>query len=375
MRPTVAEINLSNIRDNIRSLKKIHAGRDFFCPMIKDNAYGHGDVEVAEVLLNEGVNTIGVVTVEEALRLRQKFKKPSILIFGYFNDEAIKESFANDLTPVIGSESSLELLPRDKKIKIHLKFDTGMARLGFPVEEAKKVLEFINANKNIEVEGICTHFANGDDAYSPDGFTFQQMKKFSEVEKLFEGKFKYSHALNSAALVAEFPGTESYHQNKNFLGARPGIAVYGYPPKIQDHPADLKPAMSLHTTIIQTRTIKKGGTVSYGGIWKAQRDSLIATLCIGYGDGYPRNFSNNASMLFRGRRVPVIGRVCMDYVMIDLTDFKNESPIQIGERVTVWGYQGKHILSAEELAQNMKTISYELITRVGPRVPRVYVAD
>jgi alanine racemase len=375
VRPTVAEINLNNLRENIRSLKKIHKGREFFCPMIKDNAYGHGDIEVAEALLKEDIQTIGVVTVDEALKLRQKFKSPSILIFGYFNEDAILESFAHNLTPVIGSMSALEFLPKDKKIKIHLKFDTGMARLGFPIEEAKKVLDFINTNKNIEVEGICTHFACGDDADSADGFTFQQMRKFSEVEKLFEGKFKYSHCLNSAALVAEFSGTESYHQNKNFLGARPGIAIYGYPPKIKDHPADLKPVMNLHTAIIQTRMIKKGDTVSYGGIWKAQRDSLIGTLCIGYGDGYPRNFSNNASMLFRGQRVPVIGRVCMDYVMIDLTDFKNESPIQIGERVTVWGYQGKNILSAEELAQNMNTISYELITRVGPRVPRIYVTE
>ena len=377
MRPTRAEINLNVLRENVRTLKKIHRGRDFFCPMVKANAYGHGDVEVTNALVNEGIDRVGVILTEEGIRLREKNagggKKPTIMVFGYFDEASIKECIAHDLTPVIGSFDSLNHLPKDKKIKIHIKFNTGMARLGFSAADAIKVLDFVNSNKNIELEGICTHFANGDDAMMPDGMTIAQMRIFSGIEKIFNGKFKYSHCLNSGALISGFQGLEDYHKNSNYLGARPGIALYGYPPKISDMAEDIRPVMSVHTSIVQVRNIQKGETVSYGGTWKAQRDSLVATLCIGYGDGYPRHFSNNSSMLFRGERVPVIGRVCMDYTVIDLTEFKNKPEIKMGEQVTVWGYQENLKLSAEELAQNINTISYELITRLGPRVPRVYV--
>ncbi len=377
MRPTRAEINLNVLRENVRTLKKVHKGRGFFCPMVKANAYGHGDVEVTNALVKEGIERVGVILTEEGIRLREKNagegKSPQILVFGFFDQPSLKECFNHDLTPVIGNFDSLGHLPKDRKIKIHLKFNTGMARLGFSASDAAKVLDFVNSHKNIELEGICTHFANGDDAISPDGMTQAQMRIFSGIEKMFEGKFKYSHCLNSGALISNFQGLEDYHKNKNYLGARPGIALYGYPPKISDMADDIRPVMSVHTSIVQVRNINKGETVSYGGTWKAQRDSLVATLCIGYGDGYPRHFSNNSSMLFRGERVPVIGRVCMDYTIIDLTEFKNKPEIKMGEEVTVWGYQGKQKLSAEELAQNINTISYELITRLGPRVPRVYV--
>lgn len=376
MRPTRAEINLTVLRENVRTLKKIHKGREFFCPMVKANAYGHGDVEVTQSLLKEGVDRVGVILTEEAIRIREKLKgekQPQILVFGYLDQPSLKECMDNDLTPVIGNFDSLSYLPKDKKIKIHLKFNTGMARLGFQAEDSKKVLDIVSANKNIEIEGICTHFANGDDAMDPDGMTRAQMRIFAGIEKAFEGKFKYSHCLNSGALVSDFQGIEDYHKNKNFLGARPGIAMYGYPPKISDLSGDIRPVMSVHTSIVQVRSISKGQTVSYGGTWKAQRDSLVATLCVGYGDGYPRHFSNNSSMIFRGERVPVIGRVCMDYTLIDLTEFRNKPEVKMGEQVTLWGYQGNHKLSAEELAQNINTISYELITRLGPRIPRIYV--
>lgn len=373
MRPTRIEINLNFLKENIHSLKKVHGNKEFFCPMIKDNAYGHGDVEVAQALSAIDVKTVGVALVEEGIRLRKNGIKLSILVFGFMDSESISECLAHDLTPVISSQKSLELLPKNKNIKVHLKFDTGMARLGFQPFEANKVLEFINANKNIEVEGICTHFLNSEDCLESSGITVRQMKVFSGIEKSFVGKFKYSHCMNSGALVSKFQGTESYHQDKNYLGARPGIAIYGYTPNIFAPFADLKPVMTLSSAIIQIRNIKKDETASYGAIWKAQRDSIIGTVCIGYGDGYPRNFSNNASMIFRGQRVPVVGRVCMDYILVDLTDFKNESTIQIGEEITAWGWQQKYTLSAEELAKATNTISLEILSRVSTRIPRSYV--
>lgn len=373
MRPTRAEINLEILKENVRSLRKIHKDRAFFCPMVKADAYGHGDVQVAQALAKDGINRFGVILVEEGMKLRQAGVTQDILVFGYFDKESMQEALANNLIPVISSFASLENVPKDKKVKIHLKFDSGMSRLGFQLQDAGKVLDFISSHKNIEVEGIGTHFLNSDDSILADGWTVKQMKVFAQIEKMFEGKFKYSHCRNSGALVADFQGTEEYHKNPNFLGARPGISIYGYPPTIKDHPADLRPVMTLNSAVVQLRTVKKGDVVSYGATWKAQKDSTIGTVCIGYGDGYPRNLSNNSSMIFRGQRVPVVGRVCMDYLMVDLSDFKNEAPLQIGETITVWGYQGKHLLSAEELAKNMNTISYELVTGLTSRVPRVYV--
>ncbi len=378
MRPTYAEINLGKLRSNIRVLRKAHGDRSFFCPMVKANAYGHGDVEVSKAIIQEGVRFLGVILVEEGIRLRQNgiANDTDILVFGFHDKEALEACFLNHLTPVIGSFESLNALKvasKQHKVKIHIKFNSGMSRLGFQPEEAGRVLEFLNSNPYIELEGICTHFLNGEDATDEGGYTVRQMKVFAEIEDMFKGRYVYSHCLNSGALASGFKGTTNLHLDKNHLGARPGIAVYGYPPESSDIAHDIFPVMSLRSAIVQVRSILKGDHVSYGATWKAQRESIVATLCIGYGDGYPRNLSNNSSVLFRQTRVPIIGRVCMDYLVIDLTDFKNEPEIKMGEQVTMWGYQNDTLLSAEELARNMNTISYELITRVSPRVPRVYI--
>lgn len=375
MRPTRAEINLNHLKENVRALRKIHQDRGFFCPMVKADAYGHGDVQVARALSKDGVSRFGVILVEEGVKLRQGGIKEDVLVFGYFDKASLDEAFARQLTPVIGAFEALSLLPKDQKVKIHLKFDSGMSRMGFQSYEVVQLLDFLNTHKNIEVEGICTHFLNGDDSTQPDSWTVKQMKVFAEIEKKLEGIFKYSHCRNSGALISNFQGTEDYHKNKNYLGARPGIAIYGYSSTAKNYPIELKPVMTLQSAIARIRHIKKGDVVSYGATWVAPRDSMIATVCIGYGDGYPRNLSNNSVMLFRGKRVPVIGRVCMDYLMVDLTDFKNDKPIQLGELITAWGYQGEILLSAEELARNMNTISYELVTGLTSRVPRVYVGD
>ncbi len=375
MRPTRAEINLKFLKDNVRALKSLHGDREFFCPMVKADAYGHGDVQVATALANDGIDRFGVILVEEGMKLRKNNIKQDILVFGYFDKESLDESFAHQLIPVIGSLESLPHLPKDRKVRIHIKFDSGMSRMGFQQHEAPQVLEFLNAHKNIELEGVCTHFLNGDDSNQIESWTLQQMKVFSEMEKKFKGMFKYSHCRNSGALISDFQGTEGYHQDKNFLGARPGIAIYGYSSTAKNYPIELRPVMSLHSVLARVRKIKKGDVVSYGATWKAQRDSTIATVALGYGDGFPRNLSNNSWMLFRGERVPVIGRICMDYLMVDLTDVRADKPIQSGEQITAWGYQGATLLSAEDLAKKMNSISYELVTGLTSRVPRVYVGD
>jgi len=374
VRPTLAEINLSALWENIQILKQLHAtpageDRDFFCPMIKANGYGHGDVEVARFLSSKGVHQFGVALVEEGLRLREAGIKDSILVFGYFDSHSIKECLDHNLTPVVSCFEYLDLLPKNTKTKIHIKFDTGMSRLGFRIEDMTKVSEQLSAHKNWQIEGICTHFLKSEDAFLDEGTTHHQMEIFSKIEKEFKKFYKVSHCLNSDAILNRFQGTEPYHQNKNYLGARPGIAIYGYPQfSGQGQKTNLKPVMTLKTVIAQLRKIKKGETVSYGGTWKALRDSLIATVAVGYGDGYPRNLSNQSWMLYKNQRVPLVGRVCMDYCMLDLTEYQNQHP-HVGEEIVVWG----PTLGADELAQKMSTISYELITKVSARVPRTYI--
>jgi alanine racemase len=375
IRPTRAEIHLDKIKENLKILKNLHhtprgEERDFFCPMIKANAYGHGDIEIAKFLSAQNVRQFGVVLVEEGIRLREKNIRGDIYVFGYFDEKSIQECIRHQLTPVISSFEFLEAIPKNVQTKIHLKFDTGMSRLGFHVSELSQLSEKLEHKKNIQVEGICTHFLQSEDAFLDEGVTHHQMQLFAKAEKELQKFYKYSHCMNSDALLNNFQGTERHHQNKNYLGARPGIAIYGYPSVSgQGKKTNLQPAMTLKTIIAQLKKIKKGESVSYGGTWKALRDSLIATVAIGYGDGYPRNLSNNSWMLYRGQRVPLVGRVCMDYCMLDLTEFEKFHP-HIGEEIIVWG---DGAISAEDLAKQMNTISYELITKVSARVERVYV--
>lgn len=366
-RPTTCEINITNLKNNLEVLTQLNQNHPFFCPMVKANAYGHGDVEVVTILEKCGVKRFGVVLVEEGIRLRENKIQSEILVFGYFDEKSMKECLKWRLTPVIGSFDFLDLYKKnikDKNSKIHLKIDTGMNRLGFKPDEWKKLKSYLVDNSDIQTEGLCTHFLNGEDSGEEGGRTQEQLTLFQEAEALFKGHYHISHCLNSAALIRKL----------TFKGARPGIALYGYQPALTAlEKKDLKPVMTLKASVIQFKKIKKGESVSYSGTWTAPEDSLIGVVTMGYGDGLPRNFSNNMDVLVQETRVPLIGRVCMDYFMVNLNSLKNKQNLKIGEEVVLWGTQGEEFLSMEEQAKKIGAVSYELMTRVGARVPRVKI--
>lgn len=375
LRQTVAEISKSSLLKNIDVIKKIHSingqSRSFLCPMIKANAYGHDDIIVSRIIEPQ-VSHFGVVLLEEGIKLRSSGIKKPILIFGMLDDSFhFKLCEEYNLTPVISSFDFLNALKKSgiKKIKIHLKFDTGMTRLGFQKDDLIKLKHQLE-EPALEVEGICTHFLNSEDARDEKGFTQEQFKSFMAIERQFQGAYQFSHCLNSSALFAELPIKEKYQDSPNHMGARPGLSIYGYVLGVPSF-HKLNPVLTLKSTLVQKKKIQKDTTVSYGATWKARRETTVGVVAIGYGDGYFRQLSNQAEMIVRDHAVPLIGRVCMDYTMIDLTDHPMKDQLPIGEQIIVWG--GGYSINAQTLAQKVNTIPYELLTHVSSRVPRMEV--
>jgi alanine racemase len=379
-RRTAAWINLSHLEHNLREIKKHLAPGAFFCPMVKANAYGHGDVSIALKLEQLGVQTLGVGLIEEGQLLRRAGCRSQILFFGIFDERGVEPLLQAHLTPVLSTWEQIHCL--EKKIKsplaVHVKFDTGMHRLGFSLQDLEKVKAHL-AQSPLKVEGILTHLHSAEGLRPQEGSALEQLKKFSLIEKAFSAQKPVSHSLNSAGLMnftrfapAEWP----QELNKN-PGARPGLALYGVSP-LAPSPWNLKPVMSLRSEIVRTHLLKAGESVSYGATWTAKQDSVVGVIPIGYADGYHRSLSNRGQALVLGQRVPVVGNVCMDYVMLDLTSLgKNHSADSLlHQSVTLLGEdeQGQ-LLSADELAQTAQTISWEILTSVGERVPRVIESE
>ncbi len=387
-RHTTAVINLDHLENNYRVLKSIVGDQVFFCPMVKANAYGHGDVEIALKLEQLGVQSLGLGLVEEALLLRQMGVKCDLLVFGIFDAKAVEHIIKWRLTPVISLWQQLEALEKSpflrdgQKIPIHLKFDTGMHRLGFAVADAKKLLERLQNHSQIILQGVCTHLFKGDDAEDLHGQSFSQLAQFQEVERVFASMSAagpiVSHALNSAGLLnfhllrmaqKTLPHHVAPHQ-----GVRPGLLIYGVDPMNSSSLAQaLKPVMSLRSHIVRYRRLRPNETVSYGATWKAVRNSVIGVIPIGYADGYHRLLSNRAEVLVKGQRAPQVGNVCMDYIMVDVTGLMTDEEINnnIEVEVTLFGSDSQgNTLSVHELSSKAQTIPWEILTSVGERVPR-----
>lgn len=372
LRPTIAEINLDAIQSNFHTLKSLLVDGAFFCPMVKANAYGHGAVQVTKALEKAGARFVGVSLVEEGLELRKAGVEIDILVFGTFYDsESAEECIQASLTPVISTFDQLQVLAEQtssKNVNVHLKFDTGMSRLGFSMDQISKLKSEVLKVPQLNLQGICTHLAKGEDFGLSEGFSAKQFEHFDKVIQSFADRNVYVHALNSAGLGAL--ACESF---KAKYGARPGISLYGQQPIVEKTKLNLKNVMTLKSKIVSSRIIPAGQSVSYSGTWVSKRESLIGVLPIGYADGVPRNLSNNFSVLCRGQRVPVVGTVCMDYVMLDLTSLKSQLPsLGRGEEIVLIGRQGNTELTALEWAQNLGTITYEIFTGISNRVSRVY---
>lgn len=382
-RRTFAEINLDNLAHNIRVLQRAFPQSPFICPMVKANAYGHGDVQVSRFLESIGVEHLGVCLIEEGISLRDFGVKAEILVFRGFDRIGAEKIVQYNMTPVVSSWDQIDHLEAiaESPINIHLKFDTGMNRLGFRPEEAEALYQRLWQNKKIRLKALATHLYNGEDLENEQGQSASQLRLLDQVSKVFKSFNIFCHSLNSAGIL-NFHGFEDAIKNKShplFLqnwGMRPGLMIYGYNPLANKTVCDLKPVMSLRSHVACYRQLKSGETVSYGATWKAHRDSTIAIVPIGYGDGYHRVLSNKSKVLFAGQKVPLVGTICMDYLMLDVTDVVQGRDLnQFNEQeVTFFGYSSDGILlSAEEVARDAKSIAWEMLTSVGERVPRIYI--
>lgn len=384
-RRTYAEINLDKLISNAKALKKVANDDRFFCPMVKANAYGHGDVQVAQALESEGFEHLGVCLIEEGLLLRNSGVKSQILVFRGFDQNGAAKIVENQMTPVVSTWEQLHSLDyvADETVKVHLKFNTGMNRLGFNADQSEKLFEYFKKSKKLKLKAVLTHLAQGEDAYLEKAFSASQMQIFSEIFDFFKPLSVYAHALNSGGIaslekIKKLGKLNSHYLVKEKWGFRPGLMLYGYQPAADFREIPVQPVMTLKSVVNNIRTIKKGESVSYGCSWKAARDSKIAVVPIGYADGVHRLVSNSGAALFAGQKVPIVGRVCMDFLMLDITDVilgNTAKPIDKWneEEVILFGEdQSKKTLSAEQMAVSSQTIVWETLTAVGERVPRHY---
>ncbi len=366
-RPTVGEIDLGALEFNYLQIKKRIPEDVKLLAVVKADAYGHGAIPVSLRLEKLGVEYLGVAIPEEGVELRKGGVKAPILVLGGIFGGAVDQIFRFRLTPVIFRKDSLKILSREaerrrRKVKVHLKVDTGMGRLGVPLNLWPDFLREVRRFPKIETEGILSHFSMTDEK---KGFTQNQWRAFQRAVEIAQElgiSSEYLHMASSATLTA-FPAYSARL-------VRPGIMLYGsYPSPTFRSLISLKPVMTLKTRIHFLKSVPPGTRISYGGTFKARRKSLIATLPIGYADGYSRHLSNHGEVLIHGKRAPVVGKVCMDFIMVDVTDIPR---VSVGDEVVLMGRQGKERITPEEIAEKINSISYEVLCLIGKRVPRIY---
>ena len=362
-RPTWAEIDLDAIKQNYRTIKKVIAPGVKVMAVVKANAYGHGSIQVSEMLQREGISYLGVATLDEAIKLRRSNIRAPILILGSIFPHEAKTVQKFDITLTLCNRELLNELNRNKlKTKVHIKVDTGMGRIGVWHENALNFIKKVWNSKFIKIEGIYTHFSiAGRDKF----FTQYQINSFENLMKRLKEHnidIPLKHAANSIAVV----DWKASHLNL----IRPGIIIYGiYPKRNFPKLIKLKPAFSLKTKIAFLKNTPTGRSISYGRTYITQKPTKIATLPIGYADGYGRILSNKAQVLIKGKSAPVVGKVTMDQSMIDVGHIKN---VRLGDEVVLIGRQKNEEIRIEKLARLAGTIPYEIITGITSRVPRIY---
>lgn len=368
-----AEIDLDALTANIREVRRAIGADTKIAAVVKANGYGHGALEIVEPLLEAEVDMIAVSSVNEAVEIRKKYKKSQTLVLGVTPEENVEDAILYGVIQTVVSEKQARLLSDMAEclkmgVSCHIKLDTGMNRIGFRVNsETADIIERISQMPNIHINGMFSHFATADEGDKT--FTELQFGRFlwmvQELEK--RGiKIPILHIANSAAII-DFP-------QANLDMVRAGIMMYGvYPSHEVDRTrVDLKPVMSLKTKITHIKVMEAEEGLSYGLKDTVKKGSVIATIPVGYADGYMRGLSGKAEVLIKGLRAPVRGRICMDQCMIDVTGVKGA---QIGDEVVLFGKQGDSTLFIDELADKAGTISYELMCMIGRRVPRIYLRE
>ena len=365
-RPTWAEIDLDALEHNFRQAKKIAGEKVKIMVTVKADAYGHGIIPVSRVLAKEGLDYLGVASIDEGIVLRKAKINLPILVLGITLPEHLEPIVKYNLIQTVCTEDLASILNKTaksmhKKARVHVKVDTGMGRLGVSLDEAPNFIRKIKRLKYLDLEGIFTHFPLAD---TDTRFTNEQISVFNRLISDLEGDgitFRLKHAANSMGLIG-------YPQSR-FNMVRPGLMVYGIYPK-RHLVINLKPVLSLKTRVVFLRRFPGGKGISYGHSYITKKETTIVNLPIGYGDGYPRNLSNIGPVIIKGKRFTISGRICMDQTLVDVGNLKTG----IAEEVVLIGSQGKEKISSEELARLSGTIPYEIVCGIGARVPRVYTS-
>lgn len=365
-----AEIDTDALAYNMRNIRKKAGEGRRIAAVVKANAYGHGVLQILDILKENGADQFAVATLNEALELRRALPDDDILVLGVLPPGTESVSVGANIQHAVATYEKAKLLSDaaqklGMKAKVHIKLDTGMTRIGFQMtEEAVHEVRRINELSGLDIEGIFTHFARADEA--DKRWALRQYERYTWfTDELEKGgmTFRIKHVSNSAAIM-EMPVTYN-----NMV--RPGIILYGiYPSDQVDHASlDIKPVMSLKARISHIKELPEDRQVSYGGKYKASKGDRIGTIAVGYADGYTRAQSGKAEVLYKGKRVKVIGNICMDQCMIDLSDFPDAS---VGDEVVLIGRSRDEEITADEVASRYGTIGYEVVCAVNRRVPRYY---
>jgi len=373
-RPAWAEINLDNLANNIREVKRVVRKDALVTAVIKADGYGHGAVEIGETLIENGADRFAVATLSEAIQLRRKFKDIPIMVLGYTPNEFADDVINSDLIQTIysleqGAAFSKRAIELGKTVVLHVKLDTGMHRLGFEVsEKAVEDIKEISMLENVCLEGIYTHFAVADEV--DKAYTMRQVENYNWIIDQLEAQglnIPIKHVSNSAAII-DLP-------ELNYNMVRAGIMLYGLYPSgdVNKDNVDLKEVMSLRAKVSHVKTLEEGSGVSYGLKFVAEKKTQVATLPLGYADGFTRMLSGKAKAIIdnTGDIVPVIGRICMDQCMIDATGLE----IDRDDTVILFGESNGSRISINEVADALETINYEIVCMINKRIPRVYLKD
>ncbi|MBH0273921.1 alanine racemase [Helicobacter pylori] len=374
-RASFVEVDTASLRHNFSAVKSIVPKDACVMAVVKANAYGAGAIKASEIFLQEGANYLGVATLDEALELRSHFSKTPILILGYSPNSNASMLIDNDLSAMVFSLEQAEVfsqmaLRSQKRLKIHLKIDTGMHRLGLePNFKSIETIKKIRTLKGLEIEGIFTHLSNADAKIKTHAKN--QMKTFNAfLEQLLNQKieFQYRHAYNSAGILSLCNGNENRFLNLY----RPGIMLYGFYPSNEmkeSCPTILKNVISLKARIVQIRSVKKGEFIGYGEHFYTNEETLVGVLALGYADGLMRALGNRIQVAINNQSVPLIGKVCMDQCFVKLNNIQAKE----GDEVILFGDKSAKANDASEIAALLNTIAYETISTLSKRLERVYI--